>query len=633
MNYSFYGGPPGKNFEIAKIFHNKVELMEDLMKRWHSSVGIGDLVLISYGLPSDLVSDSYQDNKQKDESIWGASYNVTLWQKIYTEPADAAESESLALLRALNQKYKEFRENNIELPQEYWNEYYAIGGLETQYIINGLDRAEANYQTALKTAITDSDKERAKEEYYEEFKKAIQNRDYNNEDFGLGYKLIASLIGSTPVLDLDFSEIDADKKPNSWLSFVENNLERPILHLRLPQSQLIEVGTVNSIGTTQKPVISLDKTNINSPKLNFSLPRPPKFMYGNRLGSYDKNRYTLNIIDNNDEIGQLDIGDYYIQSNEPKDISGKSAGAGFIYLVVDKTLTSRTFEYQACLAGPIPDIKIKEPVTFVGPDENGMVENKRTGENEYSLSFTIPSGARFYSTKEDDIAIVDDDHPTVKIMGARPGDFYINTASGSKYRGCLYKLSANGVWIFQGSIKGEIGNSLNITHSYTITPQEIQNNSLIDTVESVSSYLKGLLNNQLPGADEIIAVTYQALSEDEEIMDISYWYYCINGIWDRVRLTGINADGSLKSTTVAYNHTILANSWIVDSENGFVSTWEEPRIQCGKNHNVPPEITFTSNREEYSEINSAIAENGVGIKFYIRKKPSNDIGIIVIDQM
>lgn len=93
-------------------------------------------------------------------------------------------------------------------------------------------------------------------------------------------------------------------------------------------------------------------------------------------------------------------------------------------------------------------------------------------------------------------------------------------------------------------------------------------------------------------------------------------------------------DNALKdATTVAYTHTLVVASWLPNTDGGYVSTWSNTALKCGKNHDVPPEITFTSNREEYNKIDYATAESGVGIKFYIEKVPSDDIDIIIIDQL
>ena len=50
---SFYGGLPGKSFELAQIFNNGAEMEEDLNAKWKSPIGFGEFVLISYGFPAE----------------------------------------------------------------------------------------------------------------------------------------------------------------------------------------------------------------------------------------------------------------------------------------------------------------------------------------------------------------------------------------------------------------------------------------------------------------------------------------------------------------------------------------------------------------------------------------------------
>ena len=49
---SFYGGPAGKDFTIAKIFPNKAAMDADIALGHDSPIYTGDYVLISYGDPN-----------------------------------------------------------------------------------------------------------------------------------------------------------------------------------------------------------------------------------------------------------------------------------------------------------------------------------------------------------------------------------------------------------------------------------------------------------------------------------------------------------------------------------------------------------------------------------------------------
>ena len=72
---SFYGGPAGKDFTIAKIFDSKASLDADIAAGDASEIYAGDYVLVSYGDPN---TPAFSTNRQKDGN---KSYNATLWKK------------------------------------------------------------------------------------------------------------------------------------------------------------------------------------------------------------------------------------------------------------------------------------------------------------------------------------------------------------------------------------------------------------------------------------------------------------------------------------------------------------------------------------------------------------------------
>lgn len=72
---SFYGGPAGKDFTIAKIFDSKASLDADIAAGDVSEIYAGDYVLVSYGDPN---TPEFSTNRQKDGD---KSYNATLWKK------------------------------------------------------------------------------------------------------------------------------------------------------------------------------------------------------------------------------------------------------------------------------------------------------------------------------------------------------------------------------------------------------------------------------------------------------------------------------------------------------------------------------------------------------------------------
>lgn len=83
-------------------------------------------------------------------------------------------------------------------------------------------------------------------------------------------------------------------------------------------------------------------------------------------------------------------------------------------------------------------------------------------------------------------------------------------------------------------------------------------------------------------------------------------------------------------TSKTYTTTLFASGWIA-SGDVFTYTYSNTSIKCGKNGDVHPLITYTSNRDEYSKIDTAEATVGVGIVFTTAEKPEDDIGISIID--
>ncbi len=87
-------------------------------------------------------------------------------------------------------------------------------------------------------------------------------------------------------------------------------------------------------------------------------------------------------------------------------------------------------------------------------------------------------------------------------------------------------------------------------------------------------------------------------------------------------------------TTKAYSFTLRAAGWVT---NGDVTTYElaVAGLTCGKDGNVPPIVTYVTNRDEYSNIDSAEADPvGKKITFTVntaKNKPTQDIQIIVVD--
>ncbi len=87
-------------------------------------------------------------------------------------------------------------------------------------------------------------------------------------------------------------------------------------------------------------------------------------------------------------------------------------------------------------------------------------------------------------------------------------------------------------------------------------------------------------------------------------------------------------------TTKAYTFTLRAAGWVTTGE---VVTYEltVDNLTCGKDGNVPPFVTYLTNKEEYSNIDEANADVPTKKIIFkintVKNKPQNDIQIVVID--
>lgn len=274
-NTSFYGGQSGKDFKISAIFRNKSELIADLNKRWNSSINVGELVLISYGLPAmDSIRDEngnllpmpdskseFMQNKNSDWEKFKKTYNSTLWIKIYKE-----ESK-------LSQEYEEL----LQIEKEF-----------------------------------------------------ISANDDSAKDFGLGYALLASFTGETPYLQITHDIINADKAP--YISPDNDSTpEVPKYTLHLPQSQVLteenfSYNFVDPMAGKELVHASVDykadpnvpdkdqtKGSINRPSLNMTFPFPWKFHLD--FGHINANQHATGVLTNRKELSDGS----YTEDSETKD--------------------------------------------------------------------------------------------------------------------------------------------------------------------------------------------------------------------------------------------------------------------------------------------------------------------------
>lgn len=101
----------------------------------------------------------------------------------------------------------------------------------------------------------------------------------------------------------------------------------------------------------------------------------------------------------------------------------------------------------------------------------------------------------------------------------------------------------------------------------------------------------------------------------------------------RIKLPGDITARNIKDSaarSVQYTATLAAASWS-GANAPYTYTLTIAALKCGSDGTVSPIIAPTSNIEEYSFIDSATATAGSGIVFSASSKPTDAIGIIIID--
>ena len=468
MLNSFYGGQQGKNFEIKHIFETKVDLEKDLNMAWQSPIAVGDLVFISYGLPSGIylkesmqippayineelqpVSEkNYNTRKEIDINAYGLSYNSTLWQKIYVELEDHPE---------INQATA------------------AIGdGLETIY---------------------------------------------SKEQYGLAYKLICSLTGETPLVRFaDVQTLNCNQSP--YIVVNNNDSDMPKITLYLPQAQRIGGAETTILDPVNLPFVSInDETDINNPILNFSLPRAAYFWFSNLFNGNENynSLIELKIADYptlNNIFSSARIGDYYIERS-----------TGYIYYinslernadVINKVILS----FRANLSGLAPDVNInlidsykKENEEFVinTPYSETIYENNNFYTNP-QYTFSLPQNPKLEATYKIG-PIINNNTPQkveTKIIDENTINFNFTIPQGPLNIVSSYELSSMDEVVVPNTIAA-VGEFLKTTYGRYLEPNELIAVNYTDVSEMgeiTTSYLYYCYGQEYDSENNIIAAIW-----------------------------------------------------------------------------------------------------------------------------
>ena len=499
---SFYGGPAGKDFTIAKIFDSKASLDADIAAGDASEIYAGDYVLVSYGDPN---TPEFSTHRQKDGD---KSYNATLWKKDW------------------NNGY----------------EYRFICDLTVDYPLFIAGEVEANLKFGLAPQLT------------------IDSSSLANPKVGL--KMPASLkAGTANTTESVAPTVKASVTP-VYRGDLENELS---FQAKIPRgvtftpsvSDAGEISWTNDGGLSNPATKSIKgqkgDTGISFAGIEYT---PSTASGGNNTfrvkysnGTTGTESYNIrNGIDitNVEEIPSNADGGInsitFVKSdgtkvgpvtvkNGSKGLTGTiksitatvDANVGTPQVIAkvngDKSNADITFEFKNLKGSKgdggtiqITDVTIDNGSSETADPSVEVISSTTDPQHaKYSLSFHNLVGKRGVQGPRGYYFL-----PSV----AANGDLSWSNNSGGEL--------ANPTTVNIRGPQGDVGNPLNIIATETITSAQVSE----DTLAAVGAELT--VRGRDPQAGELIAVTYEKAENDV----ISYWYFKVNDTWQRVQLSG-----------------------------------------------------------------------------------------------
>lgn len=623
---SFYGGPAGQSFEIKQVFssfYGPNGAQADLVKGWASPISVGEFVMVSYGKPTD--PDYLENQKQDLEKGEKKNLNSTLWQKVYNESAGEGSGLSYKFITSCTGNTPKI---SITTPATVLDADQQpqvntdLSNPDLPVISFALPQSQV-LSMPNEATVLDADQSPSVEYNDDNINRPTLHFNLPQSQVIEQAEVTPIAVGETPKVELDATNVnrpvlkfqlpvaqefldsnvlhkvlDADKEPTVSFAYApeDTNHEHPILTFSLPRSQVMAAPE----RVVQDPVVEPNVENVgtvNAPKLRFKLPRAVAFYYGTFLGERSSGTYTLS----NPLFSSYGVGDYYI-----------NASTGFIYKVTSKTDdTTCVFEYQACIQSPLPSVesssiapyvqgetgyapaapqvnrhltnnegtewklefKLPEAPkpavssSFVGSAEQGSVTSAITSEDTITFTFKIPTGSKLFAGLE-----ITTDGATTTIEGARLGDVYLNSETG-----VLYTLTSAGWKASEKSIKGPVGDALNVEAEYQLTETASYAASLENGVAYIEGHYTGTIDSH-----KIFAITWTLLDNGG---DVSYWYFKTNaGEWARAQLTGgvsslienaYKANVDNKTYSINYLNSLIEGK---DGETGKLTTYSKAKI-------------------------------------------------------
>lgn len=504
---SFYGGPAGKDFRIAKVFQNKVELDADLTAT-SSDIQAGDYVLISYGDPN---TKSFSTNLAKDANAYSKNYNATIWKKDWNNGYVYENIVSIA------GSYPYFTTESVEASLPF--------GSTPQLEVDSSSLANPKLKLIMPATLTAGSSNSA-ESVSPTTTSTVTPVYGGSKGNELSFALkIPRGVTFTPTVS-DAGEI-------SWSN--DGNLSNPVT--KSIKGQKGDTGT-SFAGIEYTP--SSASGGSNTFKVKYS------------DGSTGTQSYTIkngvDIVSIKTDASTADGGE-----NKVTFIKSDNSEVGPISIFNGKKGSTGTIKSISATV----DDQVGTPAvtaTLSGDTSNADIafafKNLKGNRGEQGIPATI----EFTSITVDD-ASVEDGKPSVTVNSSTSESTPWDAKYSLAFHNLVGKIGARGLrgyhytpavsvdgdlsWTNDGDLanpvtvnirgpQGEVGAPLNIIANLTVSAADVSE----DTTAAVGSYLTNQGIN--PVAGQLVAVTYQKGADNFS----AYWYFKVNGQWQRVQLTG-----------------------------------------------------------------------------------------------
>ena len=596
---SFYGGPAGKDFTIAKIFDSKASLDADIAAGDASEIYAGDYVLVSYGDPN---TPAFSTNRQKDGD---KSYNATLWKK------DWNNGYEYRLICSIASSYPLFSAGAVEASLKFGsapqltidssslanpkvglkmpaslkagtaNTTELVAPTATASIVpvyGGTLGNELSFQTKIPQGVTftpsvsdageiswtnngnlpnpatksvkgqkgDTGVSFAGIEYTPSTASGGNNTfkvKYSNGTTGTESYNIRNGIDITSVEEIPS---DADGGTNS-ITFVKSDGTKvgPVT---------VKNGSKGSTGTIKSVTATVD-ANVGTPQVIAKAKGDPSnaditFEFKNLKGNPGTISTVTAVVDDT----SVDTGDPECVVELGGTPENRSFNLVFSHLVGTQGVKGDTGYYFTPAVDALGNLSWNnngelnnpETVNIKGPKgDGGTVEITNVLIDNGSSETATPSAEVISGTTDPQHAKYSlSFHNLVGKRGVQGPRGYYFLPSVAANGDLSWSNNSGGELANPTTInirgpQGEVGNPLNIIATEIITATQVAE----DTLAAVGAELTA--RGRDPQAGELIAVTYEKAENDV----ISYWYFKVNATWQRVQLSG-GMGGAIVNTKV-----------------------------------------------------------------------------------